>query len=168
MNDYIHSLIERYGRKGLIFDANILLLFVVGSANRSAVGRRKRTKQYTPEDFDLLFNLSRLFHNRLLTTPNILTEVSNLLGEEASGKESQFFDEFANRLETIEEKYLPSREISQTSVFPRLGLTDAGIIELVNEKHLVVTDDTMLFAHIAQAGVDVLNFNHLRESSFLS
>jgi hypothetical protein len=168
MMDNLGTLFERC--KGLVLDTNILLVFIVGSADRLAVGKRKRTNQYKPEDFDLLLRLSHQFHDRILTTPNILTEVSNLLGEDATGQEKRLFDEFIHCIENIDEKYLPSRQICKLSSFPRLGLTDSGISEIktmCKDQYLVITDDLKLYTHLTRLGIDVLNFTHLRESSLI-
>jgi len=168
MNDYLFHLIQRYSQLGLIIDTNILILYFVGNLNPLRIGKHKRTTKYLPNDFDLLSNLISLFHNRIITTPNILTEVSNLLGNCETLEQKRLWDIFMSGISILEEKYLPSQSLCQTPIFTRLGLTDSAIIELVREKYLVLTDDAILFQYLEKNGIDVLNFTHLREPSLLN
>ena len=61
----------------MVLDANVLLLRVVGRAGRGIVGRHKRLRPFKDEDFDLLARQTATAR-RLVTTPNVLTEVANL------------------------------------------------------------------------------------------
>ena len=83
MTDPLLALMQRYHSRGVLVDTNILLLYFVGKFKREQVPNFKRTAQFTPEDFDLLFRLLSRF-DHIVTTPNVLSEVSNLsaqLGE---------------------------------------------------------------------------------------
>jgi hypothetical protein len=42
MKDYIRSLFEGYKNKGILIDTNILLLWIVGSVNRSRITSRSQ------------------------------------------------------------------------------------------------------------------------------
>jgi rRNA-processing protein FCF1 len=167
MNDYLSQLIQRYSQSGLIIDTNILILYFVGSLNRRQVIKHKRTRQYLPEDFDLLSNFLAIFQNRIVTTPNILTEVSNLLGSCTTQEQKRLWDIFATRISILEEKYLPSQNLCQTRTFAKFGLTDSVIIELVKEKYLILTDDALLFQYLEKNGIDVINFTHLRTPNLI-
>lgn len=62
----------------VLVDTNILLLLMVGAADREAIARFKRTKQrFSPDDFDIATGFLRQF-SRIATTASILTETSNL------------------------------------------------------------------------------------------
>ncbi len=50
----------------------------------------------------------------------------------------------------------------QSDRFPKLGLTDSAILHLAKDKYLVLTDDFTLCQFLQKAGIDVLNFNHIR------
>jgi hypothetical protein len=168
MNDYLCQLIQRYSQRGLIIDTNILLLYFVGTLNRLHIAKHKRTRQYLAEDFDLLLNLLKLFHNHIITTPNVLTEVSNLLGDYSSPDQKRLWSIFASAISILEENYLPSKNLCQTPIFSKFGLTDSAIIKLVKEKYLVLTDDAMLFQYLEKSRIDVLNFTQLRTSNLLA
>ena len=168
MNDYLCQLIQRYSQQGLIIDTNILLLYFVGTLNRLYIAKHKRTRQYLAEDFDLLSNILEIFHNRIITTPNILTEASNLLGDSTSPDQKRLWNIFMAGIKILEEKYLPSKNLCQTPMFSKFGLTDSAIIELVKDNYLVLTDDAMLFQYLEKRRIDVINFTHLRASNLLA
>lgn len=72
MKEYIHNIFNKYRKKGVIVDTNILVLWFVGSVNRSRISQFNRTEKFAPEDYDLLVNILSNFGN-IITTPNILT-----------------------------------------------------------------------------------------------
>ncbi|MDJ0660249.1 MAG: hypothetical protein QNJ42_12275 [Crocosphaera sp.] len=59
--DYVQKLLNKYQNKGIVIDTNILLLLIVGSANRKRISQFKRTQQFIPEDYDLLIELINLY-----------------------------------------------------------------------------------------------------------
>lgn len=65
------------GAAGLLVDTNILVLYTVGTVNRSRITNFKRTSNYTPSDYDLLINFLGGF-TKIYTLPHVLAEVSNL------------------------------------------------------------------------------------------
>ncbi len=83
MSDHVLQLVERYRSRGVLVDSNVLLLYFVGAYQRQLVPRFKRTAQFTVEDYDLLVHFLSNFR-RIVTTPNILTEVNGLLGNSVS------------------------------------------------------------------------------------
>lgn len=161
MNDYVAPLLRRYRRAGLLIDTNILLLLFVGNFERRLIARFKRTAKFGPEDHDLVTGLFPLFE-RIVTTPNILTEVSNLAGQLESHQKPGYFAAFARSMALLEEQYIPSVDIGRMTEFDRLGLTDAGILRVARGGYLVLTDDFRLAGLLDSAGVAVLNFEHLR------
>ena len=75
--DDVLQLINRHCASGLLVDTNLLLLYLIGRTNRNRISKFKRTQAYTIEDFDLLHRFMAEFKT-LITTPHVLTEVSNL------------------------------------------------------------------------------------------
>ena len=63
---------------GHFVDANLLVLLVVGTVQRSLIGRHPRLKAYIADDFDVLVKLLDT-GEKIYVTPNTLTETSNLL-----------------------------------------------------------------------------------------
>jgi hypothetical protein len=91
----------------LLIDANLLLLLVVGSADRSLIESFKRTRAYTREDFDLLLRLVARFP-KVVTTPNVLTEVSNLAGQLRDPTRRAIRQKLSRLITDIGEDYIPA------------------------------------------------------------
>jgi hypothetical protein len=160
------ELVNSYRRKGLLVDTSLLLLFVVGLSGRMHIPTFKRTKKFTEQDFDVLAYLFGLF-SRIVTTPNIMTEVSNLLGQAADRVRAGFLTYFAEAVSKLGEEYTPSSHLTKYAHFSKFGLTDSATIEAAKGKYLVLTDDFPLVGYLQSAGIDVINFNHLRSMHLL-
>jgi hypothetical protein len=82
MSTYVDSLIDRYRVKGILIDANLALLYLVGTCDLRLIGDGKYNKlsKYDTEDYHLLLRLKRFFR-KAVTTPHVLTEVSNLTND---------------------------------------------------------------------------------------
>ncbi|MEH2277747.1 MAG: PIN domain-containing protein [Nostoc sp.] len=164
MKDVINSLIRRYHQKGILIDTNILLLYFVGTVNRERITRFNRTQQFIPEDYDLLLRIIGRFR-KLVTTPNILTEVSNFVDKLVEPERSQcfaIFALFAQNVDMLDEYYVKSLDAVNTEKFFKFGLTDSGILTLSKGKYLVLTDDFKLANYLLSVEVDVINFNNIR------
>jgi hypothetical protein len=159
--DHIETLLSKYKNKGVLIDSNLLLVYCVGAHDRNRIERFKRTAAFTVDDFDLLAQLVGFF-DRVVTTPNILTEVNSLSNQLAEDIKSTYYPEFARHIGVLEEHYLVSANVSSLASFGRLGLTDLGIAELVRDKYLVLTDDLKLMVYLESIDVDAINFNHIR------
>lgn len=160
------ELLTAYRRKGLLIDSNLLVLFFVGVCDPRRITTFKRTRMFTFADFELLVGILKRF-DRVTTTPNILTEVSNFLGQ-VPGHARNFFNTFSARMKDIEEAYQPSQLLASRDYFPDFGLTDSSIIEEARGKYLVLTVDLPLYSYLSGVGIDVINFNHLRLPELLS
>jgi hypothetical protein len=68
----VDGLINKHRGTGLFIDTNLLLMYLVGQTNRDRIPIFKRTRQHTPEDFDLLERLTQF--DTLVTTLHVLTE----------------------------------------------------------------------------------------------
>ena len=162
MNEHVVCLMNRYRSRGILVDTNILLLYFVGQYDRSKIGQFKRTRdRYSAEDYDVLALLLSRF-DRIVTTPNILSEVSNLSQHWAEPSRAGYSYTFANRIAELSEQYVVSADAASLPCFPKVGLTDSGIVRLANDGYLVLTDDFELYGRLSKAGIDVLNFSHLR------
>jgi rRNA-processing protein FCF1 len=160
MTEYANGLIQKYHRAGVLLDTNLLLLYFIGLADPKGITGFKRTRQFVEEDFYTLVSLLNRF-SLVATTPNILTEVSNLLGQLAEHLKPSYFAELVRGITLLNESYLPSADVATTAEFNRFGITDAGI-HMLAHNYLVITDDFRLSQYLQSKGLDVLNFNHIR------
>lgn len=162
MLENIEVLVERYRKKGLLVDSNLLLLFFVGSYDLRLIGSHfTRLKQFAKEDFHTLASFIDIFE-LVWTTPNILTEVSNLANKLSKQQRENFFQVFAQLTPALQEEYCHSEDICALPFFHWFGLTDSAIAAMAAGKYLVLTDDLKLANHLATQGTDVINFNHIR------
>jgi len=159
------SLVRRHRRNGVLLDANLLLLYEIGRYSEPALKTFPHTKQYAIGDYRLLARLIGLFSS-VLTTPNILTEVSNLAGKLHDAGLREFRTNLQGAIGTMSERYCASKLAAASPAFVKFGLTDAGIAALCENQFLVLTDDLALAHWLASKKVDVLNFNHIRQMAW--
>ncbi|MBM4046077.1 MAG: hypothetical protein FJ279_13260 [Planctomycetes bacterium] len=160
-SDYLSLLIQMYRNTGVIYDTNVLLLYFCGLYDTKLITAFRRLSKYTLDDFVILCRAATLFR-QIVTTPHILSEVSNLLDDVPLHIREDAYKTFAAQLTVIEEVFLPATEVAKADCFGKLGLSDSGIRLLSQRPYLVLTDDFPLLSRLQSLGVTALNFNHLR------
>lgn len=158
---YIQTLLQRYRQAGVLLDTNILLLYFVGLFDSKVIPKFKRTMMFAEEDYFTLLKLLGYFET-IVTTPNILTEVSNLSGQLPGHWKLSYFEIFGRGIILLDEHYCSSPDIIEIEEFKQFGLTDVGILHLAKSRYLVITEDFKLSQYLQKKGIDVLNFNHIR------
>ena len=159
--DEFERLLNAYRSKGVLVDSNLLLLYFVGLFDPSRISTFKRTASFSAGDFHLLNKLLGQFH-RVVTTPNILTEVNSLSNQLPERAKETYYFVFSRVVTVLEEHYVRSAQAVTLPSFARFGLTDSAITELARSQYLVLTDDLKLAIYLQTNGVDAINFNHLR------
>lgn len=76
MTDDVATL-HSHKNSGVIIDSNLLLLLFLAGYDRRQISTNSRLADFTEDDYDLLVQMLKPVR-RPVTTPNILTEVSNL------------------------------------------------------------------------------------------
>ena len=112
--------------KSVLIDTNTLVLWIVGNLEPNRLGG-KRLKEFDLDDLQRLTALLSGFKKHV-TLPNVLTEVSNLLG---SGKQELVpggAAALADYCLLAEEIYEASRGVVEHPEYTRVGLTDAAIL----------------------------------------
>ena len=146
----------------VLLDSNLLVLFVAGMSSREYIGRHRRLRDYSEEDFDLLVEFIRPM-SALVVTPNILTETSNLLSGIAEPVRSHIADTFRQIVGSMDERFVQSTRAVEQREFPRLWLTDAAVLTELANSHVLLTADLDLYLATSQRGYSAVNFNHLRQ-----
>lgn len=161
MEQYVTSLIGRYRNAGVLVDTNLLLLYFVGICDRGQIERFRRTRdRFVAEDFETLMRVFKRF-DTVVTTPHVLTEVSNLLGQLSGQTKTICFGLFAQHISLMNEKHTPAKDLSNSPTFVKFGMADLSI-EYAAQGYLVLTDDFPLSGYLSSKGLDVLNFNNIR------
>lgn len=154
--------LKKYRRKGLLLDANLLLLLVVGRIDAQQIGKRKLS-QYREEDWMILAKFVESFGSRLISTAHVLTEVSNLLSDwPLDSARARLFDSFKKMIEIVNEVPGDSGAASARAEFPFLGLTDCVLAQLT-DSYLVLSDDARMVVKLNEAGLNAINFTYFRE-----
>lgn len=156
------ALIAAYRARGVLLDANLLVLYVAGSHDRRLVLRLKTTRGFSEADLELVAALVAEF-DRLVTTPHVLTEVNGLLNVGGLGRlRHEVLGTFAERIDETAEVYHPAGAIAADPAFRRLGLTDAAALALAADGPLVISADLDLCVAPESRGLGVINDHRIR------
>lgn len=148
--------------RSILLDANLLTMVAVGLFDPSLVGR-KRLDVYARSDFDLLLELISPFI-RNLTTPHLLAEASNIADQcVPKNRHREFRHFFQSFIAGLDERWVRAGELCQTEAFAQLGLADAAICRLADQRTTVISADAELCNVLWGRGVPTENFNHLRD-----
>jgi hypothetical protein len=151
--------LRKHRGKGAFLDANLLLVYAVGRYDRSLLGSFHHTKPFV-DDFEWIERLVLRWFTKIHTTPNILTEVSNLGGK--LGR--PFFDEFKAVIAPLLETHCPSVDGTNDKKFREVGLTDSIILAVASTNpSVVLTADFDLYSILRARQIDAININYLRQ-----
>ena len=156
MNDYLLKLIQKYKKKGLLIDTNIVLLYLVGSVDIFLIRNFKRTANFDENDFEKVSKFVEYFDIKI-TTPHILTEVSNLIDNR---QDLQLVLKIY--IEKAEEIFLESSMLSKDQSFLTFGLADTAVINTAKDSYLILTDDRPLYGFLINSQIDTVNLDQLR------
>jgi hypothetical protein len=166
------ELFLRFKGKAVLLDSNLLLVFLAGSLGVGIFKTFKRISGYNFDDYELLVRLLRSF-SILLTTPHILTEVSNLANSLSGSYKLDWNINFAALMRSektrigVREKWTSAAELSKRREFLPFGIADTALSQLASEA-LLVTEDYRLSGFLNRQGISVLNFGDLRKLRLLA
>jgi hypothetical protein len=158
----ISEVAQKCAGASAIIDTNILVVYIVGLTDPELVGRTKKTKAYSPEDFHALDALLGKF-GKLVTFPNIVTETSNLLEKSESHIKYRIIQNLHSFLEILHESYTSSASLGFDNDAFVFGVTDHVILRSVQDGLVLISDDFELTERYRSLGGDALNFNHIRD-----
>lgn len=127
-------------RDKLLLDTNLLVLLVIGLTDPTQIERFKRTRAYTRADYELLRDFVNGYR-ALVTTPNVLTETSNLAGQLAEPLRGRALAVLAGFINGVEERFYASRVLAEERLYLQLGLTDTAVKHAAAERVSILTDD---------------------------
>ncbi|MDR3495795.1 MAG: hypothetical protein P4L82_14455 [Ancalomicrobiaceae bacterium] len=146
----------------LILDSCLLVLFIVGLTDKHRIKAHKNLKAYDVDDFERLERIVNS-HKELVINPNVLAETSSLIRQTDENFCSDVTLTLGKLIGHSEEIYIKSDTAICRTEYDWLGLTDAVLLELaVDDTHLL-TVDVKLYLAAAKAGLEVTNYNHIKE-----
>ena len=127
-----------------VVDANLLTLWVVGSTQRDLVERHRRLSDFSVADYDRLAGALN-DADQIFTTPNALTEMSNLVSYGRSGDRARLVDAMRRLIAECVEVVVPSIDAVRRPEFAWLGLSDVALLDVCTRTRPLLTADRMLF-----------------------
>ena len=170
--NFEEQLFARHVGKNILLDSNLLLILLSGALGARFFAGFKRVSNYKMEDYELLVRLLKSF-TVLLTTPHILTEVSNLANSLSESYKQNWSLNLAALIASeqqpvgMRETWTPAADLIESPDFAAFGITDAALSRLSGEA-LLVTDDYRLSGTLRSRGIPVLNFGDLRKMRLLA
>lgn len=162
MIELAKRLLNQHSRSGVLIDANLLFLLVLGSVDRRQISVAKKARQFTEADFDLLVAMFDRIQ-RLVVTAYVATEVSNLATSLNDHHRHQFLAQLRALLANQSaERHIPVRLIVELDEFEDFGAADTAILRVSRNPPLVLTTDWPLANKLETLGRPVINFNHIR------
>ncbi len=136
----------------VILDSNILILFLVGHITPNKISSHNATSIYTLEHFEFLLDKVRKF-DHILTCPNIVTEVDNVLNNFKGENRNTFLDLTKTIYKNSIEKYISTKSILDLWQYDKLGITDTAILSMANECDLLISGDSGLCDQVVALGL---------------
>lgn len=163
------SKIWKYRRSGVLVDTNILLVYFVGLYDNVTGHRLVNTFKYTkgdygPGDFDVLNAFLENF-DVLVTTPHVLTEVSNsIIGELTDPAKDLCLGLIQETIPAaFQEHHVAAADLLAEDKFRTYGVADMGILRSAAAgPYLVLTDDNRLSPYLNRAGIDTLSLPEIK------
>lgn len=149
---------------GFFIDANLLVLFVVGSVDTRIIARHRRLTDYAVADYQTLLELLARA-SRIFVTPNTLTEASNLLRQHREPERSRLMAGFNILINDSDEIVVASAQAAANPHFGQLGLTDSALLESVSPQTPLLTVDQDLYLAVLATGMGTaVNFREFMET----
>jgi hypothetical protein len=165
--EQLQSALSTHRSRGILLDTNVLLLFLIAVFKPSLIGK-KRLEKYDEPAGNLLVDYVGQFQ-RILTTPHVLAETSNLARQIVGGRLRQDLFSGLHPLFCLQEsgsfkQIIVDGAAIDATIFQRIGLTDSGLTELVKNGEFLLTDDLDLYVASVTTGGIAINFTHMREA----
>ena len=149
--------------RSVALDSVLLVLFLVGKVSPDLITGHKRLREFDKDDFALL--ISHVGDSVIVTTPNTVTETSNLITQGVHGPTSRLLmTSLYSFCKEVKEKYISSEQAVMQSEYFWLGIADSAWLALLDRSVEFLTVDLNLFIAAEKRGLSVRNFNHLRDS----
>jgi hypothetical protein len=158
IEDFVRKVRQQQG--GILLDTNVLLLHLMHRTDRGFASAWKRTQQFTRAHAQLI-ELAVQPMTRLVTTPYVLTEATNLSTGIPSHLRVRYMSELHAFIARARERSLPARHVATDPAFDDLGLADVAPVYFARGRPLILTVDAPLTALLEQRKLPYVNLNHV-------
>jgi hypothetical protein len=143
----------------ILLDANVLVRFLAGAALLGHIERHKPLRGYAAGDCNLLVGLLSSA-TTVSVTPNTVTEAANLARQIDGPARTGITRALRRFLPGAQEIHVPSTRATGADMYLRLGVTDAGLLDVEFADHLLPTAGLDLWLEAARRGRKAENFVH--------
>ncbi len=168
------NFISACARFGLVLDANMLIVYIVGHAAPEKIQQLDITSGYDYKDYKMIkYYIERSLNKTIITTPYIVSEVVHLLGIEPNrqkrGKSLNKPEAFDKTLAVL----TFSKEFTETNVkkmadkygldaILRFGIPDISLVEAVDNKAAFLSSDGPLCDEMTSKNLPALHYSRAR------
>lgn len=149
----------------VLMDTNLAILLCVGISGPQNIEKHKRLRgDYDEQDYYLLVKL--LGNNsKLVFSPYVLGETSNLVRQVADPLKSQLVLILRDVILLADEIQMSCAKIVNDSRYLDLGITDAALLSILDEhpQLALLTADAKLYIAASAKGRTALNFSHIQD-----
>jgi hypothetical protein len=148
----------------ILIDTNLAILLCVGISGTRNIEKHKRLAGYDEQDFQLLTELLG-DDPKLVFSPYVLGETSNLVRQVANPLKSQLAKDLREMVLRADEIQVPCSKIVDDNRYLDLGVTDAALLTILSAhpKLVLLTEDANLYIAASQRGYLAFNFSHVRD-----
>ena len=162
---------ETKGKKKLILDTNLLLLLLIGACDKSLLSLCQCTDKYTGEDYDLLLKLLYFFESKIVITPHVLAEFSNISRRDIKEPKIDYYlTTVINRLKCYREENVSLDRLLEMGVKVAVlfGFPDMSIIEATKKADAVIlTDDIGLGEYANSCQMPSVSFGAVQANDLI-
>lgn len=160
----IDKLIKQMQVNGVLLDANLLVLLIIGLVDPRRIATHKKLNSfYNEKSYKLLFYIINSCR-KIYVSSHVLAETNGLMTKGLTGEvEVNAFLALKQviELDSFHELHCPSNTIVTHEKFIKYGLTDIGLLKLLKNKVVLLSDDFAFSGYVEKIGLDSLNFQTL-------
>jgi hypothetical protein len=149
--------------RDVIIDSNIFILFLAGQINENRIKNYTRNSLYTKDDYNILLNIISDY-DRIITSPNIFTEVDNILNRITGDDKYKYLVLVKTIYKQTVEKYIKTENVSENWYFDSLGVTDSAILMMAKDCELLISGDSSLCDYAKSLGIKTFDFKEFINS----
>lgn len=169
--DDIRRYREKYGKNKLVLDTNLFILLLVGAYDKNFFKNCSATKGFCSSDYDLLLEIFKYFDTKIIITPHILTEISNLSRRDIKKPEiDYFFKVVVDQLKSCKEESVSLERLLgiKIEVLTNYGFPDMSIIEVAKKMGAVIlTNEINLCGYANLSCVVNINFSNIKANQII-
>jgi hypothetical protein len=143
--------------RDVLLDTNVFILYLAGQINPNRIPQYCRNELFTKAAYTALQEMVRPFE-RLVNSPNILTEVDNILNRIHGTDKTRYLSLVKHSYSQSVEKYLHSESVARRWYFDGLGLTDSAILMMAADCDLLISADSTLCDYARSLKLPVYDF----------